>query len=149
MGTLVPPLFSVPLTCGVSPFAPIGLARQGSGVMVGVTATGEVDTAPGAVAVINAALTTRVPSPPPRPCANSGPHTLPAVTKSRDILMHMQKKVPIMTIKRPLTPRFHRAINVSIIGLLSFPPNFTRATARVALYLAPVCFLLEVSRCAA
>src|SRR6266849_1589185 len=124
MGTLVPPLFSVPLTCGVYPFAPVGLARQGLGVMVGVTATGEVDTAPGAVAGIKAGLTTRVSSPPPRPCANSGPHTLPAVTKSRDVLMLMQKKVTTMTIKRPLIPRFHRAINVSIIGLLSFPPKF-------------------------
>ena len=46
--------------------------------------------------------------------------------------MLIQKKVTTITIKRPLTPRFHRAINVSIISLLSFPPNFARATARVS-----------------
>lgn len=125
-GTLVCPLPSVILTCGVCPFTLVGLARQGMGVTVdvGATTTCEVATEVGTVAVTNAELTTCVPSPLGCARANSDPHAPPTVTKSRDILMHMQKKVMAMTIKRPPTPRFHRAINVSIIFSYPSPQIF-------------------------
>lgn len=73
------------------------------------------------MAVINVVLTTCAASFPGCPCVSSDPHTLPAVTKSRDILMHMQQNVMPITTRRPWTPLFHRAINVPIIALLSFP----------------------------
>jgi hypothetical protein len=123
VGTLVRPLLLVASTSEVCPFSPVGLARQGLGGLVGVASTRGVATAVGTVAVIKTELTTRVSSPPVLPCANSEPQALPTVTKSRDILMLIQKKVTTITIKRPLAPRFHRAINVSIISLLSFPQH--------------------------
>ena len=109
----------------VFPCASVGLVRHGLGGKVGVTTTGTVAPEGGAVAVINVALVTAVASPCGRPCASSDPQTLPTVTKSRDILIQRQKKVTSITSKRPPMPRFHRAINVSIISLLSFPQIFS------------------------
>ena len=115
VGTPLRPLFLVASTRAAFPCTPVGLARQGLGGRVGVTATRAVVgvTAGGAVAVINTALLTAFwGSPPGRPCASNDPQTLPTVTKSRDILIQRQKKVTIITSKRPPAPRFHRAINV-------------------------------------
>ena len=124
VGTPVRPLLLVVSTSEVCPCCPVGLARQGLGALVGVASTGVIATEVETVAVIKIEVTTRVSSPPVLPCANNEPQALPTVTKSRDILMLIQKKVTTITIKRPLAPRFHRAINVSIISLLSFPPTF-------------------------
>src|SRR2546421_10371639 len=56
-----------------------------------------------------------------RPPGKIDPHVLPTVMKSRDILMHMQQNINVMAINLPRYPRFHKAIKVSNIALLSFP----------------------------
>lgn len=117
--------FPVAPSRAVFPRASVGLVRHGLGGKVGVTTTGAVVTEGGAVAVINMALVTAVASSCGRPWASSDPQTLPTVTKSRDILIQRQKKVTSITSKRPPMPRFHRAIKVSIISLLSFPQIFS------------------------
>ena len=111
-GTVLRSRVLVAPTRGVFPRGSTGLARQGLGGRVGVTSTVAVAVAGGAVAVINTGLLTRTSCPPGRPWASSDPQMLPTVTKSRDILIQRQKKVTIITIRRPLAPRFHRAINV-------------------------------------
>lgn len=49
-------------------------------------------------------------------CAKRDAQELPTVTKSRDILMQMSANAMDTMMPRPLYPRFHRAINVSIIS---------------------------------
>jgi hypothetical protein len=56
-------------------------------------------------------------------CAKRDAQELPTVTKSRDILMQMSANVMDTMMPRPLYPRFHRAINVSIISY-PFPPSY-------------------------
>src|SRR5437764_11724316 len=56
-----------------------------------------------------------------RPPGKIDPQALPTVMKSRDILMHMQQNINVMAINLPRYPRFHKAIKVSTIALLSFP----------------------------
>ncbi len=82
-----------------------------------------------------------------RPPGKIDPHVLPTVMKSRDILMHMQQNINVMAINLPRYPRFHKAIKVSNIALLSFPlPSRTRAAARVALTLSGyICLKVSIA----